>query len=162
MLLNKDFIVSETNELLLQASSKKNSLSLENTGLIKANSIVRLCRKVFRISAKPGYDREFLFLQAHLIDLLELNIELFDKRCDMYNMSMDSVGVLAPSEALKKMKEFFEEDLALYRERKRLLIESTFHRIVNAKDREELLEVKSYLISNVSLISYKTKQPYYF
>ncbi len=65
-------------------------------------------------------------------------------------------------DALAKMDKFFREDLDLYTERKSFLVANSFDRIVNAKDLGELLEIKAYLISNVAMISYKTKQPYYF
>ena len=162
MLSPKSFISSETNQVLMKASSAQSLLSLDSTGLLKVSFWGLLWRRLFRVSTKRGYDHEFLRLQAHLLDLLELNIELFDKRCQEYERKKESMAALQSSQAQTKIDKFLEEDLALYRHRKSILVEKSFGRIVNTKDKIELLEIKDYLISNVALVSYKTKQPYYF
>jgi len=162
MFWSKVFIATQTNQIIMPASSGRSLLDLRNTGLKKISKFRQKWFTLFSNATVLDSQKEFLYLQAHLIDLLELNLELFDQRCEEYKKKRKSLQRLLSGDALAKMDQFFKEDLDLYTERKSFLVANSFDRIVKAKDLGELLEIKAYLISNVAMISYKTKQPYYF
>ncbi|NUN05037.1 MAG: hypothetical protein HUU57_04675 [Bdellovibrio sp.] len=165
MFWNKVFVVAKTGQVLMQASSAQQFLDLSHTGVRKVSKARHKWSMLFsKVATSPSdkSDKEFLYLQAHLIDLLELNIELFEKRRQEYKKKRNAAKKSLSGEGLLSMERFFAEDLNLYTQRKSFLIEKSFERILRAKDLAELLEIKAYLISNVALITYKTKQPYYF
>lgn len=162
MFWSKVFIATQTNQIIMPASSGRALLDLRSTGLKKISKCRQKWFTLFSNVTVPDSQKEFLYLQAHLIDLLELNLELFDQRCEEYKKKRKSLQRLLSGDALVKTDKFFKEDLDLYTERKSFLVANSFDRIVKAKDLGELLDIKAYLISNVALISYKTKQPYYF
>lgn len=162
MFWRKVFVAAQTGQLLLPASSSKNLLDLKTTNLQKVSAVRLQWSKFFSKKRVSEEDKEFLFLQAHLVDLLELNIELFERRRRQYKNKRNSVRKMLSGDSLLMAERFFAEDLTHYSQRKNFLIENSFKKISMARDMHTLLEIKAYLISNVALISYKTKKPYYF
>lgn len=152
MFFRKFFVYTEDHQVMFEASVSKCYLSYSGINLAKLNILQIFCRRLFSRGGDCK-DREILYLKAHLIDLLELNCELFDKRVLQYHHALD---------VHERARDFLFSDLETYRSRKERLVKDFHQKILVAGSMKALLEIKAYLISNVFLLSYKVKVPYLF
>ncbi len=161
----KYFYILSNGKFLQESTIDKKMFSYAELNIGKASwpmiKITQAFLTVSKLNNAP-VEYELLRLKAHLIDLLELSQSILNKRNVMYKEAKENFICDLDPLKTKLFHDFLESDRKCLEGRADYVFNKYLNLISNTNQILKLEEIKSEMNSNLYLLSYKVKRPYYF